>query len=124
MDEIRVRFIGDRGSDIGPHVHLGADDYAAVLAASAFSHVERTSYAVHYEYSIDRVVGLQLTFSYTTPRQLGDRADEYAAAVRRGLLDALGPGPYPIDEHTDVIVARRAASGLNSDAARTGDRAM
>jgi ubiquinone/menaquinone biosynthesis C-methylase UbiE len=107
VDEIRIRFVGERGSAGDPRAHIDMEKHADVLAASVFSQIERTKYFVQREYSIDRVVGLQLTFSYTTPRRLGGRAEEYAAAVRQGLLNGLGPGPYQVEEGTEVLVARR-----------------
>ena len=107
VDEIRTRFVGDGREDGDPRVVIPQDRHHDVLLASTFSQLERTFYVQHAEYSIDRVVGLQLTFSYTTPQRLGDRAEEYAAAVRRAVLDGLGEGPYPDVENTEVTVARR-----------------
>jgi len=119
VEEIRVRFVGERGSAGDPHAYIATEKHADVLAASAFSQIERTKYFVQREYSIDRVVGLQLTFSYTTPRRLDGRAEEYAAALRQGLLEGLGPGPYPVEEGTEVLVARRPSTtpGPGSDSA-------
>ena len=114
VEPVRAAFLGERGSPEDPRSGLSREPHDEVLAAGPFSQIERTLFVAHKQYSLDQVVGLQTTFSYSTPRLLGDRVEEYTTAVRQAVLDGLGEGPYSVEEGTEVLIARRPGAAAAS----------
>ncbi|MEV1244349.1 hypothetical protein ACIBO2_37565 [Nonomuraea sp. NPDC050022] len=59
-------------------------------------------------WDLDAVIGLQLSYSYTTPDRFGARVTEFTEAVRRVLLVANPSGVWEERATTEVLVARRS----------------
>ncbi|MEV6155857.1 hypothetical protein AB0L53_36500 [Nonomuraea sp. NPDC052129] len=79
-----------------------------VLADSPFDRLESSLFEKRLTWDLDAVIGLQLSYSYTTPDRLGDRVAEFTDAVRRVLLAANPSGVWEERAITEVLVARRS----------------
>ncbi len=78
-----------------------------VLARSPFGRVEAAAFEQRLTWDLEAVIGLQLSYSYSSPGRLGERLAEFTEAVRAALSAA---GPPPVWEQrvvTQVLVARR-----------------
>ncbi|WP_431911002.1 class I SAM-dependent methyltransferase [Nonomuraea jabiensis] len=80
-----------------------------VLATSPFSDVESTMYEHRLTYDVDAVVGLQLSYSYSSPARLGDRLEAFKEAARKALLDLDPSGTWEYTDLIEVLIARRPA---------------
>ncbi|MEU4574706.1 class I SAM-dependent methyltransferase [Nonomuraea sp. NPDC023979] len=78
-----------------------------VLKRSPFCRLEEAQFAWTLPRDVDAVVGLQLSYSYSSPARLGDRVTRFAAAVREALLEARPSGVWEQRVVTSVLVARR-----------------
>ncbi|WP_219466681.1 class I SAM-dependent methyltransferase [Nonomuraea rhizosphaerae] len=78
-----------------------------VLARSPFSRMESHLFERRLTWDLDAVLGLQLSFSYSTPARLGDRVEAYMEAVRRALLADNPSGVWEHRHVTQVLTARR-----------------
>lgn len=78
-----------------------------VLRRSAFGDVHATTWSWTRRLSLDEVVGLQLSYSFSTPALLGDRLDAFIRDVRDAVL-AVHPDEA-IDEpyRVEALLARR-----------------
>ncbi|MFC6084180.1 class I SAM-dependent methyltransferase [Sphaerisporangium aureirubrum] len=105
--EVITEFLGPRrraGSGTYSHPKRGHEE---VLLDSAFKRLETSRFTCTRLLSVDDVVGLQLSTSYASPAQLGERLPDFRAELSRRLLE-LNPGEgFRTVEHTDLIVARR-----------------
>ncbi|MEV7523754.1 class I SAM-dependent methyltransferase [Streptomyces sp. NPDC091371] len=85
IEMVGANYLGpDYRTRYGPAVGPvgGLDD---LLAGSAFSHVETAVFEQSLEFTLEELVGLQFSFSYTSPDVLGDRQAAYEADLRSGL---------------------------------------
>lgn len=98
---------------LGPSRRAGRSTYThpkrtheQVLLDSAFNRLTTRRFTSTRLLSVDEVIGQQLSTSYASPAQLGDRLPEFRAELRRRLLE-LNPGEgFETTEHTDLIVGR------------------
>jgi ubiquinone/menaquinone biosynthesis C-methylase UbiE len=108
--EIRTRYLG-------PHRRAGSDTYVhsrrshlEALCASPFSRVERLWWSWSRELTLEQVVGLQFSYSFSTPALLGDRAQAFAADVREAVL-RLHPSATVVQPiRVEVLIATRPVS--------------
>ncbi|MEV4463728.1 class I SAM-dependent methyltransferase [Micromonospora echinofusca] len=103
---------------LGPRRRAGSGTYShperthqQVLADSAFHVVEQRRFTTHRLLSVDEVIGQQLSTSYASPVQLGERLPEFRRELARRLRDIVPDEGFPTVEHTDVIVACRGGGG-------------
>lgn len=99
---------------LGPERRAGRGTYShpprgheEVLRDSAFSEIQAQRLTSVRLLSVEDVVGQQLSTSYASPAQLGDRLPEFRAELSRRLLELSPAGEFETVEHTDVIMARR-----------------
>jgi SAM-dependent methyltransferase len=83
------------------------EDHATVLRRSAFSAVESLSFKRTSTISVDEIIGLQLSMSFSSPVQLGSRLGAFIAALRERLLAIEPSGQLAWDIVTEVLVAKR-----------------
>lgn len=108
--EVRESFLGpERRAGTGTYAHpeIGHEQ---VLAAGGFARIERHTFTEPVEYDLERVLGLQRSYSHSAERLFADRYEEYLEAVRAAVTTACGPGPYRIDKQDSMVIARRPAS--------------
>nr|WP_145491763.1 MULTISPECIES: class I SAM-dependent methyltransferase [Streptomyces] len=105
--EVIQEFLGPArkaGSGTYEHPRKGHQE---LLRESAFRDIEEIRYSARRVLSVDDIIGLQLSTSYASPAQLGDRLPEFTAELTRRLLEAEPSGQFKTVENTDVILARR-----------------
>jgi SAM-dependent methyltransferase len=78
-----------------------------VLERSAFAHVETFTWSWTRQLALEQVVGLQLTYSFSTPARLGDRLDEFCAEIRDAVLTLHPSGVVREPFRVEVLVATR-----------------
>ena len=108
--EVREAFIGpDRRAGGGTHTdpEIGHEQ---VLDAAGFGRIERHTFTEQVEYDLERVLGLQRSYSHSAERLFGDRYEQYLDAVADAVSSACGPGPYRIEKHDSMVIARRPTS--------------
>lgn len=108
--EVREAFLGPErraGSGTYSHPEIGHEQ---VFDAGGFGRIERLTFTEQVEYDLDRVLGLQRSYSHSAERLFGDRYEEYLDAVRAAVTGACGPGPYRIDKQDSMVIALRPTS--------------
>lgn len=110
ISRIRARYLGPKrlaGSGTWSPPPLRHPD---VLRASPFSEVMTVPWTWQRRLTVDDVVGLQFSYSFSTPAQFGDRAEAFATEVRAALLAAHPDGVFVEPLSVDVMVARRPSA--------------
>jgi ubiquinone/menaquinone biosynthesis C-methylase UbiE len=105
--QIRARYLGhERRAGSGMYSHP-TETHQQILARSPFSRVETARWEHTVPRTRDDIVALQLSYSYSSPAQLGDSR----AAFERDLgaaLDRLEPsGAFLELVYTEVLIATR-----------------
>lgn len=98
----RYGLLPDRG-------YVPTSDHLSVLEESPFGKVERLTFE-HGDVTLtlDEIVGAQFSYSYTSPRRLGDRREGFEADLRATLLAYEPSGHFPFGTvTTEVVLARR-----------------
>jgi FkbM family methyltransferase len=107
ITDIRARHLGPhRLAGTGTHAPT-RPGHADVLRSSPFSDLTTLTWSWCRELTVDEVVGLQFSYSFSTPDLLGDRAEAFEADVRAAVL-ALHPSGTVVEPlRADVVLARR-----------------
>lgn len=105
--EIRARYLGrERRAGSGTFVHP-VGGHAEVLADSPFADVRRVLWRWSRELTVEQAVGLQFSYSFSTPAMFGERAAEFAEEVRATLLARYPSGTVREPIGIEVLTARR-----------------
>jgi SAM-dependent methyltransferase len=105
--DIRTRYLGPvRLAGSGPWTPPPRR-HAEVLRDSPFSNVRSVPWSWQRRLTVDDVVGLQFSYSFSTPALFGDRADEFAAEVRSVMLDLYPDGIVLEPIYVNVLLAQR-----------------
>jgi len=106
---IRSRYLGpDRRAANGVYL-APAHSHLEVLQTSPFSAVEEVTWRWSRELTVDEVVGLQFSYSFSTPALFGADARAFADEVRAGVLAAYPSGIVTEPLVVQVLIARRPA---------------
>jgi SAM-dependent methyltransferase len=92
----------------GNSFQASGEHHDDVLADSPFDRLESSLFEQRLTWDLDTVIGLQLSYSFTSPDRLGGRVAEFTDAVRRVLLAANPSGLWEERAITEVLVARRS----------------
>jgi hypothetical protein len=84
-----------------------AERHREVLERSAFAHVEALTWSWTRQLDLEQVVGLQLTYSFSTPARLGDRLDEFCSEIRDAVLTLHPSGIVREPFRVEVLIASR-----------------
>jgi SAM-dependent methyltransferase len=103
ITELRTRYLGG-WRDFCNGLPGG---HADVLAASPFSVVDTLHWSWSRRLTVDEVVGLQLTYSVSTPERLGDRAGAFTAEVREAVLALHPDGVVTQPLRVEALIATR-----------------
>lgn len=104
---IRRRYLGPRRlAGSGPWTPPPRR-HTEVLRDSPFSAVEAVPWSWERRLTVDEAVGLQFSYSFSTPAQFGDRAAAFAEDVRAALFAAYPGGAVVEPISVDVVIARR-----------------
>ncbi|NUK23686.1 class I SAM-dependent methyltransferase [Streptomyces lunaelactis] len=105
--EVRSTYLGTvrrAGSGVYPEPK---ETYQATVERSPFSAVEVVPFDQLVVRSLEELIGLQLSNSYSTPTQLGPRREAFEEELRRALLAFDPSGRYEETIHTDALIATR-----------------
>lgn len=105
--EVRTRYLGpDRRAGSGTYSHP-KDPHQEVVARSPFSHVETVGWDRTVERTLQEVIGLQLSYSFSSPAQLGPDRAAFEEDLRTAL-SAFNPlGRFEEHVRTEAIIATR-----------------
>lgn len=78
-----------------------------VLAESPFRRLSTASFRRTARRDAEAVIGLQLSYSSSTPARLGDRLPAFVEVLGQALADAEPSGVWEEEVVTEVVVARR-----------------
>ncbi|MFI7133365.1 class I SAM-dependent methyltransferase [Nonomuraea sp. NPDC050153] len=87
--------------------HATGEHHHDLLAASPFSGVESRVFGRRLTWDVDGLIGLQLSYSYSSPARLGDHLPAFVGALRRALLADNPVGRWEQELVTEVLIARR-----------------
>lgn len=104
---VRAAFASDELAAVGSFQASGEHPHD-VLVDSPFDRLESSLFEQRLTWDLDAVLGLQLSYSYTTPTKLGDRVAEFTDAVRQVLLADNPSGVWEERAVTEVLIARRS----------------
>ncbi|WP_166427271.1 class I SAM-dependent methyltransferase [Nonomuraea mesophila] len=107
---VEVRVCDAFGLDIrtaATSFHATGEHHHDLLAASPFSSLESRIFSRRLTWDVDGLVGLQLSYSYSSPARLGERLPAFVEALRRALLTDNPAGRWEQTLVTEVLVARR-----------------
>ncbi|GAA2266726.1 class I SAM-dependent methyltransferase [Kitasatospora cystarginea] len=105
--EVRARYLGPErraGSGIYTHPEEGHQD---VLARSPFSRIESAYWDRTITRTLDEVVGLQFSYSFSSPAQLGDKKPAFENDLRDALIAFNPNGAFDELVRTEAIIATR-----------------
>jgi SAM-dependent methyltransferase len=106
--EVIAEFLGsERRAGAGVYNHP-KDRHEIVLARSAFSAVERKTFVVPKVLSIDDIIGLQLSTSYASPAQLGDKIDAFCSSLRNRLVEIAPDGLFRGEICHEMLIGTRS----------------
>lgn len=104
---VRTRWLGsERRAGSGTYTHP-AEGPAEILARSPFSQVEPVEWAWSVERDLDALVGLQFSYSYSTPALLGDQLAAFEHDLRTALIEINPSGVFTETIRTEAFVATR-----------------
>jgi SAM-dependent methyltransferase len=105
--EVRTRYLGpERRAGSGTYTHPKAG-HQEVLARSPFSRIEVARWDRTVTRDLDSVIGLQFSYSYSSPAQLGDHKDAFERDLRQALTDFNPAGTFDELVRTEAIIATR-----------------
>ncbi|MGH3273893.1 MAG: class I SAM-dependent methyltransferase [Streptosporangiaceae bacterium] len=104
---VRARYLGpERRAGSGTYSHP-RETHQDVIARSPFARTETRAWDRAVTRTLDEVVGLQYSYSYSSPAQLGDRKDAFDQDLRAALLQFSPGGRYSETVRTEAIIATR-----------------
>ncbi|MFH8294951.1 class I SAM-dependent methyltransferase [Streptomyces sp. NPDC018059] len=83
------------------------EQFRDTLTRSAFANVTLAAWDQPVVRSLDELVGLQFSNSYSTPVQLGPRLEAFERDLRQALLDYDRTGRYEETIRTEALIATR-----------------
>ncbi|MFI7105619.1 class I SAM-dependent methyltransferase [Nonomuraea sp. NPDC050227] len=100
--------------EFGLDIHTAANSFHAtgehhheMLAASPFSSMESREFSRLLTWNVDGLIGLQLSYSYSSPARLGDNLSAFVKTLRQALLADNPAGQWEQTLAIEVLVARR-----------------
>jgi ubiquinone/menaquinone biosynthesis C-methylase UbiE len=107
IDAVRARYLGpERRAGSGTYTHP-SERHREILARSPFAAVETNTWSQTVHRDLDQVIGLQLSYSYSSPALLGERQAAFAADLKAALKEANPSGDFTEDLDTESLIATR-----------------
>lgn len=105
--EVRTRYLGPaRRAGSGTYTHP-EESHQDVLATSPFSRLEVARWEHTLTRDLDAVIGLQFSYSYSSPAQLGADKDAFEGDLRQALTRLHPDGVFEEHVHTQAVIATR-----------------
>jgi ubiquinone/menaquinone biosynthesis C-methylase UbiE len=107
ITEVRTRYLGpERRAGSSTYSHP-KERHQDVVARSPFSKIEIARWDRTLTRTLDEVVGLQFSYSYSSPAQLGDQKDAFERDLREALTAFSPDGRFDELIRTEAIIATR-----------------
>ncbi|MDQ6935249.1 MAG: class I SAM-dependent methyltransferase [Actinomycetota bacterium] len=107
ITDLRRSYLGDRHTELtDPHRNT-PDSHRTVLSNSTFSNIQSVSWQWNRELTADEAVGLQFTYSFSTPALFGDQAAAFARDARAAVLAMYPAGRVTEPFRMEVLIASR-----------------
>jgi SAM-dependent methyltransferase len=107
VTDLRDRYLGkEHTAATAPYTNAPVS-HREILASSPFAAVETLTWMWERRLTIEQAVGLQFTYSFSTPAVFGDRAHEFAADARAAILTLHQDGYVTEPFRMEVLVATR-----------------
>jgi SAM-dependent methyltransferase len=105
--EVRTRYLGpDRRAGSGTYSHP-KEPHQEVVARSPFSRLETVGWDRTVYRSLQEVIGLQLSYSFSSPAQLGPDRAAFEEDLRTALTAFNPSGRFEEHVRTEAIIATR-----------------
>ncbi|MFI6350248.1 class I SAM-dependent methyltransferase [Streptomyces sp. NPDC050560] len=105
--DVRTRYLGPaRRAGAGTYSHP-RERHQEVLVRSPFSDISIARWDRTVTRTLDDVVGLQFSYSYSSPAQLGDRKNAFERDLRQALTEFSPAGVFHEVVRTEAITATR-----------------
>lgn len=105
--DVRTRFLGpERRAGSSTYSHP-EDRHQDVLARSPFPNIDTACWDRTITRTLDEVVGLQFSYSYSSPAQLADDKDAFERDLRQALTEFNPAGTFEEVVRTEAIIATR-----------------
>jgi len=105
--DVVQEFLGqDRRAGGGVYTHP-KDRHEVVLRRSPFSNVTAHTFTSPKTLSVEDIIGLQLSTSYASPAQLGDKIDDFRARLSERLMELSPSGVFKGEIAHVALVAVR-----------------
>ena len=105
--DVRVRYLGpDRRAGSGTYSHP-KEPHQVVVARSPFSRLETGGWDWTVHRSLEEVIGLQLSYSFSSPAQLGPHRAAFEEDLRTALAAFNPSGRFEEHIRTEAIIATR-----------------
>ncbi|GAA1994266.1 class I SAM-dependent methyltransferase [Kitasatospora viridis] len=105
--EVRTRYLGaERRAGSGTYSHP-KERHQDVVARSPFSRIETAHWDRTVTRTLDEVVGLQFSYSYSSPAQLGVAKDAFEHDLRVALIRFQPDGVFDEFVRTEATIATR-----------------
>lgn len=110
--EVITEFLGPERRAGSGFFRSGSEEYSSVLLRSPFYMVKSYSIPMTTDFTVDQVVGLQLSTSYASPALLGERCDEFREVLTARLLDYNPSGVFRDERAVRMLLAGRSYTGV------------
>ncbi|MGX1545164.1 class I SAM-dependent methyltransferase [Streptomyces adustus] len=105
--DVRTRYLGpERRAGSGTYSHP-RERHQDVMARSPFSDVDTARWDRTVTRTLDEVIGLQFSYSYSSPAQLGHEKDDFEHDLRQALTEVNPDGIFDEVVRTEAIIATR-----------------
>jgi ubiquinone/menaquinone biosynthesis C-methylase UbiE len=109
ITDLRGSYLGDEHTEPTDPYRNAPESHMAVFSSSAFSSIQRLTWQWDRELTIDEAVGLQFTYSFSTPALFGDHAAAFARDARAAVLAMHPAGRVTEPFRMEVLIASRPA---------------
>jgi ubiquinone/menaquinone biosynthesis C-methylase UbiE len=107
ITEVRTRYLGtERRAGSTTYTHP-PERHAEVLARSAFTNVETAEWTWRIDRTLDEIVGLQFSYSFSAPVLFGDRRSEFEEELRTALNEVNPSHVFKEEIRTESLLATR-----------------
>jgi len=107
VKDVLSEMLGDEWDYSGRLSRKDEDRHEEVFVTSPFPVLEEHSFQVHEELTVDDIIGLQLSTSYTSPVLLHERHTEFCTRLTRRLLELEPSGKFSDESTVHLIIAKR-----------------
>jgi SAM-dependent methyltransferase len=110
VKEVLTEMLGnswDYSGRLGKRLNNEKDRHEEVFLQSPFSSIEVLEFPVHETFTVDEIIGHQLSTSYIDPVLLGERNAEFRDRLTRRLLEIEPSGTFSSESVVQLIIARR-----------------